>query len=177
MRVVVAGGGSAGHIEPALAFADALRRRVPEVTVTALGTERGLDTRLIPARGYDLELIPPVPIPRRPGLELLRVPLRLRASVRAAADVLRLLADPTRLRLLAALTTADRDVTELTELTGVPRPAVSQHLGRLRLAGLVESRPDGRRRIYAVRNGHVRRLVTETLAHADHLLSGLPDHE
>jgi UDP-N-acetylglucosamine--N-acetylmuramyl-(pentapeptide) pyrophosphoryl-undecaprenol N-acetylglucosamine transferase len=89
MRVVVAGGGSAGHIEPALAFADALRRRVPEVAVTALGTERGLDTRLIPARGYDLELIPPVPIPRRPGLELLRVPLRLRASVRAAADVLR----------------------------------------------------------------------------------------
>jgi UDP-N-acetylglucosamine--N-acetylmuramyl-(pentapeptide) pyrophosphoryl-undecaprenol N-acetylglucosamine transferase len=89
MRVVVAGGGSAGHIEPALAFADALRRRVPDVAVTALGTERGLDTRIIPARGYDLELIPPVPIPRRPGLELLRVPLRLRASVRAAADVLR----------------------------------------------------------------------------------------
>jgi UDP-N-acetylglucosamine--N-acetylmuramyl-(pentapeptide) pyrophosphoryl-undecaprenol N-acetylglucosamine transferase len=89
MRVVVAGGGSAGHIEPALAFADALRRRVPDVAVTALGTERGLDTRIIPARGYDLELIPPVPIPRRPGLDLLRVPLRLRASVRAAADVLR----------------------------------------------------------------------------------------
>jgi UDP-N-acetylglucosamine--N-acetylmuramyl-(pentapeptide) pyrophosphoryl-undecaprenol N-acetylglucosamine transferase len=89
MRVVVAGGGSAGHIEPALAFADALRRRVPDVTVTALGTERGLDTRLIPARGYELELIPPVPIPRRPSLDLLRVPLRLRASVRAAANVLR----------------------------------------------------------------------------------------
>ena len=89
MHVVVAGGGSAGHIEPALAFADALRRRVPDVEVTALGTERGLDTRIIPARGYELELIPPVPIPRRPGLDLLRVPLRLRASVRAAADVLR----------------------------------------------------------------------------------------
>jgi len=89
MRVVVAGGGSAGHIEPALAFADALRRRLPDVTVTALGTERGLDTRIIPARGYDLELIPPVPIPRRPTADLLRVPLRLRASVRAAADVLR----------------------------------------------------------------------------------------
>jgi UDP-N-acetylglucosamine--N-acetylmuramyl-(pentapeptide) pyrophosphoryl-undecaprenol N-acetylglucosamine transferase len=89
MRVVVAGGGSAGHIEPALAFADALRRRVPDVAVTALGTERGLDTRIIPARGYHLELIPPVPIPRRPGLDLLRVPLRLRASVQAAAKVLR----------------------------------------------------------------------------------------
>src|SRR4029079_10039004 len=89
MRVVIAGGGSAGHIEPALAFADALRRRQPDVSVTALGTERGLDTRIIPARGYDLELIPPVPIPRRPGLDLLRVPLLLRAPVRAAADVLR----------------------------------------------------------------------------------------
>ena len=98
-------------------------------------------------------------------------------QARAAADLLRLLADPTRLRLLAALTNGDRDVTELAALTGVPRPAVSQHLSRLRLGGLVEARPDGRRRIYAVRNGHVRRLVTETLAHADHLLTGLPDHE
>ena len=65
MRVVVAGGGSAGHIEPALAFADALLRRDPSSVVTALGTERGLDTRLIPARGYELDLIPPVPIPHQ----------------------------------------------------------------------------------------------------------------
>jgi DNA-binding transcriptional ArsR family regulator len=98
-------------------------------------------------------------------------------KARAAAEVLRLMADPTRLRLLAALAEASRDVTELTELTGVPRPAVSQHLGKLRLGGLVESHAAGRRRIYAVRNGHVRRLVTETIAHADHLLIGLPDHE
>jgi len=98
-------------------------------------------------------------------------------QARAAADLLRLLADPTRLRLLAALAAGERDVTELTDLTGVPRPAVSQHLARLRLGGLVESRPHGRRRIYTVKGGHVRRLVTETLAHADHLISGLPDHE
>src|SRR5215213_1757336 len=98
-------------------------------------------------------------------------------QARAAAELLRLLADPTRLRLLAALVTEDRDVAELTELAGVPRPAVSQHLGKLRLGGLVESRAEGRRRIYTVRNGHVRRLVGETLAHADHLVAGLPDHE
>lgn len=97
-------------------------------------------------------------------------------QARAAADLLRLLADPTRLRLLAALVEENRDVTALTELTGVPRPAVSQHLGRLRLAGLVTARPQGRQRIYALRNGHVRRLVTETLAHAEHLLDNLPDH-
>ncbi len=89
MHAVIAGGGSAGHIEPALAFADALLRRDPSATVTALGTERGLDTRLIPARGYDLVLIPPVPVPRRPGLDLLRVPGRLRRAVAAVATVLR----------------------------------------------------------------------------------------
>lgn len=89
MHAVIAGGGSAGHIEPALAFADAWRRRDPAAQVTALGTERGLDTRLIPARGYDLVLIPPVPVPRRPGPELLRVPGRLRRAVAEAAEVLR----------------------------------------------------------------------------------------
>jgi UDP-N-acetylglucosamine--N-acetylmuramyl-(pentapeptide) pyrophosphoryl-undecaprenol N-acetylglucosamine transferase len=89
VHVVVAGGGSAGHIEPALAFADALRRRDPSAEVTALGTERGLDTRLIPARGYPLRLIPPVPIPRRDPVGLLKVPVRLKAAVSAAETVLR----------------------------------------------------------------------------------------
>ena len=89
MHVVVAGGGSAGHIEPALAFADAVRRRDPSAEVTALGTERGLDTRIIPARGYRLALIPPVPMPRRLGRDLFAVPGRLRAAVAAAAEVLR----------------------------------------------------------------------------------------
>jgi len=98
-------------------------------------------------------------------------------QARAAADLLRLLADPTRLRLLAALAHAEHDVTDLTTLTGMPRPAVSQHLGRLRLGGLVTARRDGRRMIYTTKGGHVRRLVTETLAHADHLLSGRPEHE
>ena len=64
-RLVVAGGHSAGHIEPAMNFADALRRLDPTVEITALGTERGLDTTLIPARGYPLELIPPVPLSRK----------------------------------------------------------------------------------------------------------------
>ncbi len=89
MRVVVAGGGSAGHIEPALAFADAVLRRDPEAVVTALGTERGLDTRLIPARGYELDLIPPVPIPRRPTRGLLEVPRLLQSAVAVAAAALR----------------------------------------------------------------------------------------
>jgi UDP-N-acetylglucosamine--N-acetylmuramyl-(pentapeptide) pyrophosphoryl-undecaprenol N-acetylglucosamine transferase len=87
-RIVVAGGHSAGHIEPAMNFADALRRLAPDAEITALGTERGLDTTLIPARGYPLELIPPVPLPRRLNRALLATPARLNASVRAAGDVL-----------------------------------------------------------------------------------------
>ncbi|MEP7021250.1 MAG: UDP-N-acetylglucosamine--N-acetylmuramyl-(pentapeptide) pyrophosphoryl-undecaprenol N-acetylglucosamine transferase [Pseudonocardiales bacterium] len=87
-RVVVAGGHSAGHIEPAMNFADALRRLDGTAEITALGTERGLDTTLIPARGYRLELIPPVPLPRRLNRALLAVPSRLGASVSAAGAVL-----------------------------------------------------------------------------------------
>ncbi|MDX6421832.1 MAG: UDP-N-acetylglucosamine--N-acetylmuramyl-(pentapeptide) pyrophosphoryl-undecaprenol [Trebonia sp.] len=87
-RVVVAGGHSAGHIEPAMNFADALRRLEPTAEITALGTVRGLDTTLIPARGYPLELIPPVPLPRKLNRALLQAPGRLRDSVLAAGAVL-----------------------------------------------------------------------------------------
>lgn len=86
--VVVAGGGSAGHIEPALALADAVRRLCPDARITALGTGRGLDTTLIPARGYRLELIPPVPLPRRPSADLLRLPGRVRDAVARVRRVL-----------------------------------------------------------------------------------------
>ena len=88
VSIVVAGGHSAGHIEPALAVADAIRRLEPDAGVTALGTVRGLDTTLIPDRGYRLELIPPVPLPRKLNRALLRVPGRLRAAVKAAEAVL-----------------------------------------------------------------------------------------
>ena len=60
-RIVVAGGGTAGHIEPAMNLADEVRRLDPSAVVTAIGSEKGLDTTLIPARGYPLELVPPVP--------------------------------------------------------------------------------------------------------------------
>jgi UDP-N-acetylglucosamine--N-acetylmuramyl-(pentapeptide) pyrophosphoryl-undecaprenol N-acetylglucosamine transferase len=87
-RVVVAGGHSAGHIEPAMNFADALRQLEPTAEITALGTIRGLDTALIPARGYPLELIPPAPLPRTLNRALLQTPGRLRDAVLAAGEVL-----------------------------------------------------------------------------------------
>ncbi|ASO19448.1 UDP-N-acetylglucosamine--N-acetylmuramyl-(pentapeptide) pyrophosphoryl-undecaprenol N-acetylglucosamine transferase [Actinoalloteichus hoggarensis] len=86
--VVVAGGGTAGHIEPALALADAVRRMRPDARIVALGTERGLESRLVPARGYPLELIPPVPMPRKPSPDLLKLPLRVRSAVRDTRAVL-----------------------------------------------------------------------------------------
>ncbi len=88
LHVVLAGGGTAGHIEPALSLADALRRRDPRIGITALGTTKGLETRLVPERGYDLELIPAVPLPRKPTSELFTVPSRLAGTVRRAAEVL-----------------------------------------------------------------------------------------
>jgi UDP-N-acetylglucosamine--N-acetylmuramyl-(pentapeptide) pyrophosphoryl-undecaprenol N-acetylglucosamine transferase len=88
MHVVLAGGGTAGHVEPALSVAEALRRWDSEVGITALGTARGLETRLIPSRGYDLELIPAAALPRRVSSDLLTLPGRLRASVAACRAVL-----------------------------------------------------------------------------------------
>lgn len=82
--VLLAGGGSAGHVSPLLALADALRRRDPDVTVTALGTETGLEARLVPARGYDLRFVPRVPLPRKLDPALMRLPSALRKAVTAA---------------------------------------------------------------------------------------------
>jgi UDP-N-acetylglucosamine--N-acetylmuramyl-(pentapeptide) pyrophosphoryl-undecaprenol N-acetylglucosamine transferase len=88
MRVVLAGGGTAGHIEPALALADALRQADRATRVVCLGTERGLETRLVPMRGYELALIPAVPLPRSVTPRLLTVPGRLAGAVHAAGGVL-----------------------------------------------------------------------------------------
>jgi len=88
VHVVLAGGGTAGHVEPALNLADCLRRHDPDVGVTALGTDRGLETRLVPERGYDLRLITATPMPRRPTLDLARLPTRVRRAVSEVRAVL-----------------------------------------------------------------------------------------
>ncbi|MFE3457263.1 undecaprenyldiphospho-muramoylpentapeptide beta-N-acetylglucosaminyltransferase [Nocardiopsis aegyptia] len=94
MRVALAGGGTAGHIEPALSLADALRRLEPSTEILCLGTERGLETRLVPMRGYELGLIPAVPLPRKLTPKLLTVPGKLAGALSAAGDQLdRLQAD------------------------------------------------------------------------------------
>jgi DNA-binding transcriptional ArsR family regulator len=94
-----------------------------------------------------------------------------------ATETFRMLSDPTRLHILWILTRAEADVTALTEECGASRTAVSQHLAKLRFTGLVDSRKEGRRVIYRIRDGHLTRLVTEGLNHADHLVTGEPAHE
>ncbi|WP_284295121.1 undecaprenyldiphospho-muramoylpentapeptide beta-N-acetylglucosaminyltransferase [Luteimicrobium album] len=86
--VVLAGGGTAGHVNPLLSVADELRRRRPDASIVALGTREGLESRLVPERGYPLEFLPRVPLPRRPSGEWARLPGRLKAAVDAAGEAI-----------------------------------------------------------------------------------------
>lgn len=88
VNIALAGGGTAGHTSPLIATADAIRNRVPHARLVAIGTAKGLETRVIPAAGLTLELIPPVPLPRKPSGDLFKVPMRLLGAVRAAKRVL-----------------------------------------------------------------------------------------
>jgi UDP-N-acetylglucosamine--N-acetylmuramyl-(pentapeptide) pyrophosphoryl-undecaprenol N-acetylglucosamine transferase len=88
LNIVLAGGGTAGHIEPALNLADHLRLIDPEINITVLGTSRGLEVELVPARGYRLELIPAVPLPRKFSGDLVTLPTRLRSAIKQTRDLL-----------------------------------------------------------------------------------------
>jgi DNA-binding transcriptional ArsR family regulator len=104
--------------------------------------------------------------PVTPGPELLET----------ASATLRMLAEPTRLHLLWQLSQGPKTVTELTAAATVPRTVVSQHLAKLRLSGLVDTRKDGRHVIYSLHDGHLVRLIRETINHADHRITGEPTH-
>ncbi|MGH9804867.1 MAG: undecaprenyldiphospho-muramoylpentapeptide beta-N-acetylglucosaminyltransferase [Candidatus Acidiferrales bacterium] len=58
MKVMIAGGGTGGHIFPALAVAEELRRRDARNEIVFVGTEQGLEARLVPAAGYQLRTLP-----------------------------------------------------------------------------------------------------------------------
>lgn len=78
---LLAGGGTAGHVNPLLAVADGLRGRDPQASVLVLGTKEGLEARLVPARGYELLIVDKVPFPRRPNGAALRFPAAWRRAV------------------------------------------------------------------------------------------------
>jgi len=92
LHVLLAGGGTAGHVEPALSTADALKELTAtlgfDCEVTMLGTADGLEARLVPERGFDLELIPRVALPRRPSIDILTLGPRLRSCVKQTEKIL-----------------------------------------------------------------------------------------
>jgi UDP-N-acetylglucosamine--N-acetylmuramyl-(pentapeptide) pyrophosphoryl-undecaprenol N-acetylglucosamine transferase len=83
-RYLLAGGGTAGHVNPLLAVADRIRDREPGAVITVLGTAEGLEARLVPQRGYELVTVPKLPFPRRPNLGAVRFP---RAFLRVVAEI------------------------------------------------------------------------------------------
>ncbi|HZV26886.1 MAG TPA: metalloregulator ArsR/SmtB family transcription factor, partial [Acidothermaceae bacterium] len=98
-------------------------------------------------------------------------------QVNAAVMSFALLADPTRVRILWALRDGESDVATLAAVAGCRPTVASQHLSKLRFAGLVEGARDGRHVRYRLRGAHVRNLLTEALFHADHHVTGQPIHE
>lgn len=90
------------------------------------------------------------------------------ADVQVAADAFRMLADKNRIKILVALLQGESSVNGLAELVDASPSAVSQHLAKLRLAGLVTVRREGTFAFYAAANNHVQRLLDEALSHAEH---------
>lgn len=96
--------------------------------------------------------------------------------VTLAVEVLRMLADPTRLQVAGMLLDEERSVSELATLLDKPVPGVSQHLAKMRMARLVTTRKEGTSVLYRIENGHVRQLVIDTIGHVEHLLDQVPAH-
>ncbi|MFJ9123608.1 UDP-N-acetylglucosamine--N-acetylmuramyl-(pentapeptide) pyrophosphoryl-undecaprenol N-acetylglucosamine transferase [Streptomyces sp. NPDC102340] len=89
LSVVIGAGGTGGHIYPGLALADALRRAVPDAEISFVGTERGLETRLIPEAGYRLHTVDMIPFDPSLGARRFLLPAALVKSGAQAKSVLR----------------------------------------------------------------------------------------
>lgn len=97
-------------------------------------------------------------------------------QVDLAVEVFRMLADATRVKLLWVLLPGEASVNQLSEAVGKPQAAVSQHLAKLRMAHLVQTRKQGSHVFYSVVSDHVRQLVEDAIFHAEHAGGGVPRH-
>lgn len=96
-----------------------------------------------------------------------------------AAEVLGLLSDPTRIRIVLALREAEElPVNALAELVGRKPPGVSQHLARLRMARMVTTRQEGTSVLYRLTDEHAVTLVVEAIKQAEHAVANghIPPH-
>ena len=89
LRIIFAGGGTAGHIEPALAVADAIRAERSDAECIFLGTKNGLENLLVPKSGYQLSKIPKVAMPRTFSFSIVLFPVRIIRSILSAIRVVR----------------------------------------------------------------------------------------
>ena len=89
LRVLIAAGGSGGHVFPGLALARALTERDPTTVVRFVGTPRGIETRAVPAAGFPLDLLPILPLVRRPTPETMAAPFAAVRGVLAAERLVR----------------------------------------------------------------------------------------
>lgn len=87
-----------------------------------------------------------------------------------------MLADATRVKLLWVLLHGEASVNHLAETVDKPQTAVSQHLAKLRMAHLVQTRKQGAQVFYRVVSDHVRQLVQDAIFHAEHAGGGVPEH-
>ncbi len=85
---LLAGGGTAGHVNPLLAVADEIRGTEPDAKIIVLGTREGLEARLVPERGYELQTIPRLPFPRRPNMDAVRFVTRFGSTVKQVMKII-----------------------------------------------------------------------------------------
>lgn len=97
-------------------------------------------------------------------------------QVDLAVEVFRMLADPTRISLLWLLLDDEFSVNDLANFSGKAQTSVSQHLAKLRMARLVQTRRQGNQIFYRIESDHVRQLVQDALHHAEHAGNGVPQH-
>jgi DNA-binding transcriptional ArsR family regulator len=97
-------------------------------------------------------------------------------QVDLAVEVFRMLADATRIKLLHQLLHSEQSVNDLAVAIGKPQAGVSQHLAKLRMARLVQSRRQGNQVFYRIESDHIRQLVEDGLHNAEHASSGIPAH-
>lgn len=90
MKVIMTGGGTGGHIYPAIAIADEIKRRYPGSKILFVGAERGLEKQIVPASGYSIELIPSAGLDRKNPFKNIEV---VRKLIKGNARAKELLAD------------------------------------------------------------------------------------